>query len=148
MNITILDKSLYLKGLLLLISKDKLVTDSERKFVMEAGKSLGFENKFCENAIDEILENDHIDGKPPKFSNREIAKYFINDGLTIALSDCDLHAEELKWLHITANENLISGLEFNYMIREFINTSTSVPFEHLNVQKMLGQTYLTPVDYN
>jgi len=148
MNITILDKSLYLKGLLLLISKDKIITESEKKYVMEAGRSLGFEDRFCENAISEILENDYIDQTPPKFSSREIAEYFINDGFTIALSDYDLHAEELKWLHITANENLISGLEFNHMIREFINTSTSVPFEHLNIQKMLRQTYVTPGDYN
>ena len=148
MNITHLDKSLYLKGLLLLISMDKLITESEKKFVMEAGKSLGFEHKFCENAIDEILENDHIDGKPSKFSNREIAKYFINDGLTIALSDFDLHAEELKWLSLTANENYISGLEFNHMIREFLNTSDSVNFEHLNVQKMLGQTYPPSANFN
>ena len=98
MNITILDKSLYLRGLLLLVSKDKVITESEKMYVMEAGKSLGFEKKFCENAVGEILENEFISDIPPKFSSREIAEYFINDGLTIALSDFDLHAEELDWL--------------------------------------------------
>ena len=148
MNITILDKGLYLKGLLLLISKDKLITEIEKMYVMEAGRSLGFEEKFCENAIDEILDNDYIEKTPPKFSSRDLAKYFIKDGLTIALSDYDLHAEELKWLSITANENYISGLEFNHMIRDFLNTSDSVEFANLNVQKMIGQTYLTSADYN
>ena len=148
MNITILDKSLYLKGLLLLISQDKLITEIEKKYVMEAGRSLGFEEKFCENAIDEILDNDYIEKTPPKFSSRDLAKYFIKDGLTIALSDYDLHAEELKWLSITANENYISGLEFNHMIRDFLNTSDSVEFANLNVQKMNGQTYLTSAEYN
>jgi len=148
MNISILDKSLYLKGLLLLISKDKVITESEKKYVMEAGKSLGFEEKFCENAINEILENDHIENTPPKFSNREIAKYFIIDGLTIALSDYDLHAEELKWLSSTASINDISVLEFNYMLREYISTSDLMRIDSLNVQKLIGQTYVTSVNYN
>jgi hypothetical protein len=142
MNITILDKSLYLKGLLLLASKDKKITENEKMYVMEAGRSLGFEEKFCENAVGEILENEFIEDTPPKFSSREIAKYFISDGLTIALSDYDLHAEELRWLSRTAAENHISGLEFNHLIREFLKTSPAVNFEDLNVQKMLGQTYI------
>ena len=142
MDIPIPDKSLYLRGLLLLISKDKIITENEKMYVMNAGRSLGFEERFCENAVSEILDNAFIDNSPPKFSSKEIARNFISDGLTLALSDYDLHAEELKWLSFTAAENDISGLEFNHMIREFLNTSDSVDLENLNVQKLLGRTYL------
>ena len=99
------------------------------------------EKNFCEHAVSEILENEFVDDTPPQFSSREIAVYFIDDGLTIALSDYDLHAEELRWLSRTAEVNNISVLEFNHLIREFLSTSDKVNLEDLGVQRLLGQSY-------
>jgi hypothetical protein len=52
-----LDRSNYLKGLLLLIGKDKKITVGERDFLHTAGKTLSFDKRFIENAINELFEN-------------------------------------------------------------------------------------------
>jgi hypothetical protein len=57
MKIARVDASNYFKGLLLLIRKDGKVTTAEKEPTKCIGKSLGFEKQFCDNAINEILEN-------------------------------------------------------------------------------------------
>jgi len=108
MNISILDGTNYFKGLLLLIRKDRKVSDPEVQLMMRIGKTLGFEREFCENAITEILENEHIVDAPPEFSSKEIARKFIKDGLGIALSDEEYHSAEEEWLLSVAG---INGLD-------------------------------------
>ena len=70
MNISVVDASNYFKGLLLLIRKDRKVTESEVEFMRHIGKALGFERQFCENAIQGILENEHIRDQPPRFATK------------------------------------------------------------------------------
>jgi hypothetical protein len=65
MNISVIDGSSYFKGLLLLIRKDRRITESEVRLVKRVGKALGFESRFCGNAIHEILENSYIADTPP-----------------------------------------------------------------------------------
>ena len=55
-----LDRSNYVKGLLLLIGKDKRITDKERDFLHKIGKTLSFNKQFIENAINELLENKYL----------------------------------------------------------------------------------------
>ena len=94
MKITVLDGSNYFKGLLLLIRKDHKITESEIQLMKRIGKTLGFEPKFCDNAIHEILENKYIVDVTPEFSTKEIAIKFIKDGLTLAFSDNEAHPSE------------------------------------------------------
>lgn len=107
MKISVIDGSSYFKGLLLLIRRDRKVTEDERKLMKRVGKNLGFESGFVENAIHEILDNRHITVTPPVFSTRELAEKFIRDGLTIAFSDRELHPHEEKWLISVAKSNNI-----------------------------------------
>ena len=86
MDITILDRSFYFKGLLLLIRKDHKITDSEIELMKYIGKILGFEPSFCDNAIQNILENKYILDETPIFSTKEIATLFIKDGLYLAIT--------------------------------------------------------------
>ncbi len=107
MKISVLDASSYLKGLLLLIRKDRKISEEEHELMTRIGKHFGFEKKFIENAIYDILDNKYISVAPPEFSTRELAEKFLKDGLTIAFSDREIHPNEEKWLFTVANHNNI-----------------------------------------
>ncbi len=107
MEMTLQDRSNYLKGLLILIGKDKKISESEREKLIEISDLLGFDRKFCSEAIDEILNNEYIIEEPPLFSNIEIAKAFIKDGIILAFSDKELHLYELNWLNSIIKKNRI-----------------------------------------
>ena len=124
MNITVRDGGNYLKGLLLLIRKDRKITDAEVHLVTRIGKTLGFERTFCENAIGEILENKYIVDEPPVFSTMELAKKFIKDGLALASSDNEVHPSEEEWLWSTAEAN---GLEGSWFRQERANAAHRHP---------------------
>jgi hypothetical protein len=51
MTITVKDGSEYFRGLLLLIAKDHRITEEETTLMKRIGKTLGFENDFCDNAF-------------------------------------------------------------------------------------------------
>lgn len=121
-KISLADHSQYFKGLLLLIRKDNHIHEEEKKLVMRIGKILGFEKEFCENAIREILGNEHIIDEPPKFSDLDVAKCFIQDGIQLALIDNHLHDEELAWLSKTAEINNISN---EWLEKELASTKSS-----------------------
>ena len=110
MRISLIDRSLYYKGLMLLIRKDGKIHDEEKKMMMYIGKILGFESEFCENAIEEIMDNKHIIDSPPLFSEPRIALCFIRDGLSLAVSDGQVHKAELAWLESVAESNGLSAL--------------------------------------
>jgi len=119
MDINIIDASSYFKGLLLLIRKDRQITEPEIDLMVKIGKSLGFAKNFCENAINEILENTFIEDIPPKFSTKEIAIRFLRDGLFIAFVDHDvIHPEEEHWLKAAAVAN---GLDLETFSRELLD---------------------------
>lgn len=107
MNISVLDGSNYFKGLLLLIRRDNKITRDEHSIMTRIGKTLGFEKKFIENSIKEILKNKHITSTPPVFSTRELAQKFLKDGLILAASDNDIHPHEQAWLFTVAGKNNI-----------------------------------------
>ena len=67
-SMTILDKSNYFKGLILLARKDNIIAKQERELLQSVGKSLGFEENFCNDSINYILENEYVSKDPPKFS--------------------------------------------------------------------------------
>ncbi len=112
-KISLADHSQYFKGLLLLIRKDHIVRDQEKQLMLHIGKIMGFEKEFCENSVNEILENDYIVDEHPQFSNREIAQCFIKDGLHLAMIDDHLDDAELEWLSTTAEQHHISKKWFN-----------------------------------
>jgi len=119
MKIPLMDGVNYLKGLLLLIRKDRKITDGEIRLMKRIGKALGFERKFCDNAIDEILENKHIVDIPPAFSTKKLAVKFIKDGLALAFCDKEVHPSEEAWLKATAEKN---GLGLTWFWHVLANT--------------------------
>jgi hypothetical protein len=112
MKITLLDRSNYYRGLLLLARKDRKITEIEFSLMMRIGTTLGFDKEFCENAIHDVLENEHIDTTPPVFSTPELARKFIKDGLAIATAGAALHPAEEEWLRATAKANGLDDVWF------------------------------------
>lgn len=123
------DRSNYFKGLLLLIGKDFVISKEERSLLKSIGKTLGFENKFIENSIINLLENQYIVDEPPEFSNKEIAKIFIRDGIKLAISDKELHPFELEWLKDAVKVNDLKPQWFSSQLESIVKSS---PLENLD----------------
>jgi hypothetical protein len=115
MTITVKDGSEYFRGLLLLIGKDRRITVAETVLMKRIGKALGFEKNFCDNAIQEILDNKFVVDEPPEFSSRELAMKFIRDGLTLAFADDEMHGFEESWMKSAAEKN---GLDTEWFLRQ------------------------------
>lgn len=115
MDISVVDASNYFKGLLILIRTDRKVTESEIEMMKRIGSALGFEKEFVRQAIDGILENEHVRDVPPRFSSREIATKFVRDGLALSSSDNEIHPAEEEWLRMVAELN---GLDLQWFRRE------------------------------
>jgi hypothetical protein len=107
MELTLLDRSNYLRGLLILIGKDKNIAIKEKELFLRLSKTLGFSEEFCNNAVNELLINNYIIEDPPKFSDVEIAKAFLKDGIQLAFADGSLHLYEMNWLNFVGDKNNI-----------------------------------------
>jgi hypothetical protein len=117
-TITLMDRSNYFKGLLLLIRKDRKTTQAESDLLVHIGRILDFEKKFCMNAIAEIQENTFIVDEPPVFSTQAVAVKFIKDALSLACIDDDLHPCEEQWLRSVVEKN---GLAMDFFLEEVGN---------------------------
>ncbi len=105
MEIPQLDRSGYLKGLLITARKDNQLTESEISIIKKFATRLGFSSDFFEETISNLLENKYITEDPIKFSDKNIAKSFLEDGLKLALSDNVIGEDELTWLNATSKVN-------------------------------------------
>ncbi len=108
MRISLVDRSLYYKGLMLLIRKDHEIRKEEMVMMMRIGEMLGFEPDFCRNAVEEIIGNRYVDDTPPLFSGPSVANCFVKDGLRVSASDGQIHKKEVEWLKSVAE---INGLD-------------------------------------
>lgn len=126
MNIPQLDRSNYLKGLLITARRDNQLAESEITIIKKLAARLGFSSDFFEETISHLLENKYITEEPIKFSNQEIAKSFLEDGLKLALSDEITTEKEMSWLKDTAKENGIDEAWFNKKFKELQNKSYQI----------------------
>jgi len=112
LEIPLLDRSSYLKGLLITARKDNKLVESEIEIIKNFASRLGFSSDFFEETIKNLLENKYITDEPIKFSARSIAKSFIEDGLKLAISENEIGMEEISWLIETAKVN---GIEEDWV---------------------------------
>ncbi len=135
MEISLIDRSLYFKGLLLLIRKDREIHEKEKILMLRIGAIMGFEKKFCRNAIREIMDNKNISDLPPHFSSPEMARCFIHDGIIISLADKEIHDAEISWLKEVAQINGIENILDDYLKK--MTRSTAEDLENnLDVKKL------------
>ena len=107
MNIAVIDKSSYLRGLSILARKDNHISKIQKSIILEAGKRLGFSSEFCEEILNTILHNECLCEKPIKFKSYAVAKSFIADGLKLTCSGKSIIDAELKWLRQAAEINSV-----------------------------------------
>jgi len=118
LDIPQLDRSGYLKGLLITARKDNQLSKLEISIIKNIATRLGFSSDFFNETISNLLENKFITEEPIKFSRLDIAKSFIEDGLKLALSDESLNADEMNWLKDTAKENGLNEEWVNKKMKE------------------------------
>jgi len=112
----LLDRSTYLKGLLILSRKDNYIAPEEKKIIREIAKKLDFESRFVEGAIADLPDNEYLTEEPVKFSDREIATQFLKDAIQLAVSDKYLHRKEISYLRAVAHVNGISDEEYKELL--------------------------------
>ena len=137
MNISLMDRSLYFKGLMLLIRKDRAVGDEERALMMRVGRLFSFDQEFCQQVIDEILTNRHVVDEPPRFSEPEITRCFIQDGLKLALADGQVHDRERQWLMAVAAENQLDQEWCEEMLEAVSDQAGIEPQEALEAERFV-----------
>lgn len=126
MNISVVDASNYFRAMLLLGRMDGKVDQSEAELMRRVGRILGFEKTFCENAVEEILENQFIVDAPPLFSTKDLALRFLKDGFSLAFVDGRLDLLEEEWIRKVATRNGIEPIVFEAE-RERARTAVAPP---------------------
>jgi len=125
MNIALVDKSNYLRGLLILTRKDYNISKIQKTIILKAGKRLGFSSEFCEEILDTLLYNECLCEEPIKFNSYAVAKSFIADGLKLTCSGKSIIDAELQWLRQAAEINSVESNWFNQQVKNYsclINT--------------------------
>ena len=127
MEIPQIDRSNYLKGLLILAKKDCQLTEQEKKIIKHFAKKLGFSSDFYNETIENLLANKYIGEEPIKFSNRKIAKSFLEDGIRLIISDNFPDESEINWMLQTAELNSIEKDWLEQKISDFKSKPRSFP---------------------
>ena len=126
MEISNLDKSNYLKGLLIVAKKDNQLAEQEKKIIRHCADKLGFARDFYENTLKDLLENKYISEEPIIFSDKKIAESFITEGLNLAHSDNSIDGAEIDWLRSVAIKNNLGEKWFEEKIENFKNSPATI----------------------
>jgi hypothetical protein len=118
MRLSQVEKSHYYKGLLVLLRRDRIVHAREKDLMLQIGEILGFDKRFCESTIDELLSNTNITRDPVYFSDEIIKECFFRDALRLALVDGNFHPSELRWLRKVAHFNGLTDQWLDAVILE------------------------------
>lgn len=105
---TVQDKSLYLRGLLVVARQDNKLHIKEKEYIRKIAQDFGFSKDFYEEILRDLLSNKYLSLEPIKFSSTSVAEKFLNDGMKLANSDRDLHESEIDWLSKVAEVNGIA----------------------------------------
>ena len=125
-------KSHYYKGLLVLLRRDRIVDKREKDLMLQIGEILGFDRRFCEATINELLSNANITRDPVFFSDEVLRECFFRDAVRLALIDDNLHPSELRWLRRVAHINELSDQWLDTIIQEIQEkhpAEDNAPFE-------------------
>ncbi len=119
---TVLDKSNYLKALLILARIDKKLYEAEKNYIRDIAKRLGFSKDFYEDTLRTLLINENIKNDPLIFSSQHIAELFLFDALELAYSDGTCTKDELEYLKRMAKANSITEERFSEVLSHFNGT--------------------------
>ena len=133
MKASLIDRGKYYRGMLVLIGQDRIVDPREHKLMLQFGKMLDFDKRFCEAAIADLLDNKYINDEPIHFDESAIAECFLRDALRLAFIDKEIHSQELSWLKKIARSNNLTGAwleqELRRLQKEKISETSPESFE-------------------
>ncbi|GAB1441885.1 hypothetical protein MASR2M39_07200 [Ignavibacteriales bacterium] len=132
--LTTIDKSNYLKGMLIVARLDDRLIDRERDQIRNVATRLGFSKDFYEETLKNLMINENISDSPLMFSSPAIAEIFLNEALSLAYADNVLSKAELDWLRKTAEINGISSQKFT----EFLASFQSFRQTDISIQKSIS----------
>jgi hypothetical protein len=122
MEISILDKSNYLRGLLIVAKKDNQLAEQEKKIIRHCAEKLGFARDFYEDTLKDLLANTYISEEPIIFSDKNIAESFITEGLNLAHSDNSIVGAEIDYLKSVAIINNLGEKWFEEKMKNLRNS--------------------------
>ena len=138
MVLNALDKSNYLKGMLVLMKKRYTIEETIHRTVKYMTELLDFNQAIIDESIKALMTNNSIADDPPTFSDFQIAESFLKDGIHVVFLDGTLNFKQIDWLINTAKINNFSEqwifIELEeYYYKHELNENTS--FE---IQKFLN----------
>lgn len=107
MNIPLLDRSNYLKGLFITAKLDRQLSENEKEILKKFSDKLGFAKDFYDETVRGLLSNKYLAEDTIIFSDKNIAKSFISDSVKLIFSDGSDTQKELEWLRKIASANMI-----------------------------------------
>lgn len=107
MNIPLLDRSNYLKGLFITAKLDRQLSEKEKEILKKISDKLGFAKDFYDETVRGLLSNKYLAEDPIIFSEQNIAKSFVSDAVKLIYADGRVTESEIDWLKKTAKANLI-----------------------------------------
>ena len=137
MKLTLREKSECFRGFLLLIAQDRVVTPEEKSLLRHIGKALDFEKRFCEEALDDLLENAHIARNPPVLSRREYAEAFLHDCIRIAGADHEIHPDELAWLNLIAGANGLPASWVDEAVKDIVSVGVKAGSKRMEIEAFI-----------
>jgi tellurite resistance protein len=109
MNIPVIDRSNYLKGLFITAKLDKELSQKEKDILRKISDKLGFATDFYDETVRSLLTNKYIKEEPIVFSDKKIARSFLNDAIKLACSNNVITEAEINWLKNTATANELNS---------------------------------------
>ncbi len=108
MNIPLIDRSNYLKGLFITAKLDKELSQKEKDILKKISDKLGFASDFYDETVRSLLINKYIKDEPITFSDKEIASSFLCDAVKLACANDFVTEAEVSFLKNTASANGIN----------------------------------------
>lgn len=131
-----LDNSNLLRGLLILVVKDKNIWDHEASIFIKEGMKLGYEKEFCEESINNALRNTNINQEPPIFFRRANALKFLKIACRIIKEDIWLNQNKIQFLEKVSSLN---GLSRHWQaVGQKLILKNNSPFQNINSDNFNG----------
>ena len=118
MQIPVEDRGKYLRGLLIMVKMDKVISEMDRKIIIGTAKHLGYAPDFYKSILSTLMINEYIGSEPIMFDSINLAKHFLIDAINLAGTNKNLSNEKLNWLKNTASMNLVDRNWFEERLRE------------------------------
>lgn len=125
MNIPLLDRSNYLKGLFITAKLDKQLSQKEKDLLKQISDKLGFASDFFNETTRSLLNNKYIKEESITFSAKEIAISFINDAIKLACCNNVVTNAEINWLKEIATVNQVDKDIIDKELKEYKETPKS-----------------------